>query len=69
MGVTKETGRGASTHIQQAVLEAPRRGAEWGLLKEIPDPTHSSGLENDLKASSQVRTDVISKKNQTTNPQ
>ena len=20
---------------------APRRGAEWGLLKEIPDPTHS----------------------------
>lgn len=64
MGVTKETGRG--THVQQAVLEAPRREAEWGLLKEIPDPTH---FRCDLKASSHVRTDVISKKNETTNPQ
>lgn len=27
--------------MQQAVLEAPRREAEWGLLKEIPAPTHS----------------------------
>lgn len=66
VGVTEETGREAGTHTRQAVVEARAGGWGAGLAVDCLRRPHKfpmlSGPENDLKASSQLRAYVISKK-------